>query len=108
MLGEVTNEENKNIKDMNRREHIYMIPIIAMIFFIGLYPKPIINMLKPAVENVIVMMKKGEILKGSEGPLALARIDRSSRRSKKEVHVALLGQENKNERDGNGYYPNTD
>ena len=47
--------------------------------------------------------KKGEILKGSEGPMALARIDRSSKRSKKEIHVVLLSQENKNERDGNGY-----
>jgi NADH-quinone oxidoreductase subunit M len=129
MLGEVTNEKNRILKDLNRREYIYMTPLIVMIFFIGLYPKPLIEMLRPAVDNVLVIMKKGEILKGSEGAMALARLDKSSPqnpvsekspasgmddskfiglRSKKEARLVLSRREAVNERDGNGYYPITD
>jgi len=108
MLGEVTNEKNLKLKDLNRREYVYMSPLIAMIFFIGLYPKPLIEVLKPTVENIVLMTKEGQIMKGSEGELALARLDQLKDKSKKETPLVLLSQDSDDERDGNGHYTITD
>jgi len=38
-FGEVTNEENEALKDLNKREIITLIPIVIMIFWMGIYPK---------------------------------------------------------------------
>ena len=106
MLGEVTKEVNRKIKDLNFREYIYMTPLIALIFFIGIYPKPIIDMLRPPVDNLVLMTREGKILAGSEGPLALARLNQSSPDSEKETQLVLLDKEK--ERDDNGYPPAVD
>lgn len=86
MLGDVTNELNRKLKDMNMREHAYMAPLIFMIFFIGLYPKPLIEAMKPAVENVLSIMEKGEILKGSEGETSGHKAPPASGHSGPEQH----------------------
>jgi NADH-quinone oxidoreductase subunit M len=52
-FGELSNEKNKNLKDLNLREQWTLIPLIIIAFWIGLYPKPFFNMMKPTVDNVI-------------------------------------------------------
>jgi len=51
-LGEVTNEKNRGLKDLNRREVAILVPLIILIFWIGLYPAPFLNLLSPAVEQL--------------------------------------------------------
>ncbi|MBI5308365.1 MAG: NADH-quinone oxidoreductase subunit M, partial [Planctomycetes bacterium] len=38
MFQEITHEGNKTLKDLNKREIVILIPIIIMIFWIGIYP----------------------------------------------------------------------
>jgi NADH-quinone oxidoreductase subunit M len=49
--GEVTHEHE--LKDLNWREIITMIPLIVFMFWIGLYPAPFFNILEPAVKNLL-------------------------------------------------------
>jgi NADH-quinone oxidoreductase subunit M len=51
-LGPVTHEENKGLKDLNWRELAVIIPLLALIFWIGLYPQPFFNLIGPAVEKL--------------------------------------------------------
>ena len=51
--GPVTNEANKGLKDLNAREIAILVPIAAMILFLGLYPKPALDRIEPAVESII-------------------------------------------------------
>jgi len=51
-LGEVTNEKNRGLKDLNRREIAILVPLVILIFWIGLYPAPFLNLLSPAVEQL--------------------------------------------------------
>jgi NADH-quinone oxidoreductase subunit M len=53
IYGEITNEENKKLKDVNKREFIYMLPIILFIFWIGLYPRPFLDKIHSSVEHLI-------------------------------------------------------
>jgi len=52
-LGPVDKEENKKLQDLNWREIITLIPLIIMIFWIGLYPKPFFNLMAPAVMKLL-------------------------------------------------------
>lgn len=42
MFGPVTNEKNADLPDLNRREWAYMLPLVALVFWIGVYPKPVL------------------------------------------------------------------
>jgi NADH-quinone oxidoreductase subunit M len=52
-FGEVTNEKNKALPDLNRREQWTLIPLIVMAFWIGLYPKPFFDLMEPTVTRVM-------------------------------------------------------
>jgi len=51
--GPVTNEANKGLKDLSAREIAILVPLAALIVFLGVYPKPALDRIEPAVENII-------------------------------------------------------
>ncbi len=52
-FGEITNEKNKDLKDLNRREQWTLIPLVIIAFWIGLYPRPFFNRMQPTVDRVL-------------------------------------------------------
>jgi NADH-quinone oxidoreductase subunit M len=56
-LGPVTKEENRRLSDLNWREILTLAPLIILIFWIGLYPKPFFVLMAPAVEKLVAMVK---------------------------------------------------
>ncbi|MEK7286744.1 MAG: NADH-quinone oxidoreductase subunit M [Nitrospirota bacterium] len=53
MFGPLDKPENKILSDLNGREIAYMVPLIILMFWIGLYPKPFISMIDPAVMSIV-------------------------------------------------------
>lgn len=53
MFGPLDKPENQKLQDMNRREIAYMVPLIVFMFWIGLFPKPFISVIEPAVDKII-------------------------------------------------------
>ncbi len=55
--GKITNKANEELKDLSPREIIVMIPILIMIVWIGVYPKPFLNIIHNATESYIQYVK---------------------------------------------------
>ena len=45
--------DNADMPDMNLREGLVMLPLIALIFFMGIYPKPVIERMEPSVDALV-------------------------------------------------------
>jgi NADH-quinone oxidoreductase subunit M len=52
-LGQLDKEENKILKDINWREILTLVPLLILIFWIGLYPKPFFAIMGPAVDKLV-------------------------------------------------------
>jgi NADH-quinone oxidoreductase subunit M len=57
MLGEVTNEKNRFLPDLNVREWAFFLPLILWAFWIGLYPKPHFDVLDKSVAAIVERVK---------------------------------------------------
>jgi NADH-quinone oxidoreductase subunit M len=53
MYGKVTNPKNKGMRDLSRRELLVLAPIVALMFWIGLYPTPVLRTFRHATDGVL-------------------------------------------------------
>ena len=58
-LGGITREENRALPDATRREVLYLLPVLAGILFIGIYPEPFLSRIEPAVNATLSSMQRG-------------------------------------------------
>jgi len=52
-LGPVKVDANLTLKDMSAREIITILPLLVLIFWIGLYPQPFLNLINPSVQSLV-------------------------------------------------------
>jgi NADH-quinone oxidoreductase subunit M len=58
VFGPLTHPENQKLNDLEPREIGLLVPILALIFFMGIYPQPFLSRMKPSVEQVIKRVEK--------------------------------------------------
>ncbi len=57
MFGEIKNPENLKLRDLNIREIAYMVPMVIMIFLMGIYPKIFFQKMDVTVEHFLRDLK---------------------------------------------------
>jgi NADH-quinone oxidoreductase subunit M len=61
MLGEVTNEKNRKLPDLNLREWVYFTPLLILAFWIGIYPKPYFDVIEKPVQKIVKRVNPGAL-----------------------------------------------
>ncbi|MCP4309212.1 MAG: NADH-quinone oxidoreductase subunit M [bacterium] len=51
--GPITHKENEKLLDLDTREILIMAPLVVLIVFLGVYPKPALDRIEPAVDDVL-------------------------------------------------------
>jgi len=58
MQGPIKNEKILSFKDINKRELCYLLPIVIMIFWMGIYPKPFLRKMDTSVSHLLDRVNK--------------------------------------------------
>lgn len=56
-FGPVTNEKNKTLEDVKGRELVALIPLVALVVILGVYPKPILAPVDKSVSQLVQVMQ---------------------------------------------------
>ena len=70
MFGPLTNEANRGLRDLSTREVFIFVPIIVLFFVMGVYPKPFLSRMEPAVQAYVTHMQKKTAVAGVPAPAA--------------------------------------
>ncbi|MFQ5947212.1 MAG: NuoM family protein, partial [Anaerolineae bacterium] len=62
-FGTLDNPANQGLRDCNGREVLYMLPLLLLMFWIGLYPRPFLARMEASVGKVVKMVR----LEGAPG-----------------------------------------
>ncbi len=65
MFGPVTNPKNENLADLNSREITYLLPIVLMCIFMGVYPKFFLGPMEPSIHQFLKHMDSAVTASGT-------------------------------------------
>ena len=66
-FGPVRHAENEGLKDLNLREVVVFLPILVMIIAMGVYPKPFLSRMEPAVGRFIKQVTEKRMTRETGG-----------------------------------------
>jgi len=70
MHGKLDKEENRRLSDLSVREALVLLPIVLLIFAIGLYPKPFLVRTEASVQALVTEMQQTGAVVGTGFPPA--------------------------------------
>jgi NADH-quinone oxidoreductase subunit M len=91
MHGPVTNDTVRSLKDMNKREIAYFVPIIIMMFWMGIYPQTFLRKMDSSVAKLLDRVHNREkiFLRESAKPAALSQGEAATPEEKLSVERVL-------------------
>jgi len=57
MLGPLTNPKNRELRDLSVREILVFVPLLVMMFVMGLYPRPFLARMEPTVDAYVARLQ---------------------------------------------------
>ena len=73
-FGQLTNPANENLADLNKRELWQFAPLIFLIFWIGIYPKPLLSYIEPQTNTVVAQVNPNYFKPAAPQPAAEERL----------------------------------
>lgn len=75
-FGPLVNEENKKLKDLNTRETWSLIPLVAIVIWLGVYPKPVLEPIDNSVKALLSFMDEKAITKEAKDMIRVAKTNK--------------------------------
>ncbi len=72
-FGPLNNEENMKLKDLNNRETWSLIPLVAIVIWLGVYPKPVLEPIDNSVKALLVFMDEKAITKEAKDMILVSK-----------------------------------
>ncbi len=72
-FGPLNNEENKNLKDLNGRETWSLIPLVAIVIWLGVYPKPVLEPIDNSVKALLNFVDEKAITQEAKDMIRVAK-----------------------------------
>jgi len=66
IYGKITKPENEKLTDLDWREKAILIPLVLLIFWIGIYPKPFLDRMEPAVKQVLAQVSRASTVEAEQ------------------------------------------
>lgn len=60
VFGPVRHEENNALEDLHPREIAVLVPVVAMIVVMGVYPAPFLKTMEPSVKAIVARLEKAQ------------------------------------------------
>ena len=57
MFGDNANPKNHNLRDLSAREVVVFLPVVAMAFWLGLYPATFLSTIDPSVSRTLAQFR---------------------------------------------------
>ncbi len=78
MFGKITNPANESLKDLTLRELATLLPLVLLAFWIGIMPKPFLNVLDKPVEKIVRIVNPGYYDTAARAAYSSAEISRGT------------------------------
>jgi len=72
-FGPLDKEENKKLKDLNARETWSLIPLVAIVIWLGVYPKPVLGPIDNSVNALLVFMDEKAITEEAKDMIKVSK-----------------------------------
>ncbi len=72
-FGPVTNEANKTLKDLDSRETWSLVPLVLIVVWLGVYPKPVLEPIDNSVKAMLVFMDEKAITQEAKDMIIVAK-----------------------------------
>src|SRR5207248_3270514 len=82
-FGPITNDENRNVKEIAWNEIAAMVPLVVMMVWIGVHPNTFLRKMTPSVQQLLttVQNRGGAVMLTRNAAVPAAGLAASSRRS---------------------------
>lgn len=75
-FGPLDNEENKKLKDLNSRETWSLIPLVAIVIWLGVYPKPVLAPIDNSVKALLSFMDEKAITQEAKDMISVSKTNK--------------------------------
>jgi len=72
-FGPVTNEKNKDLADLDKRELTALIPLVAIVVWLGVYPKPVLGPIDNSVKKLLIQMEEHAQLESTKDAIIISK-----------------------------------
>ena len=69
IYGKITKPENEKLTDLTAREKLVLVPLVALVFWIGIYPAPFLARIEPAAKQILTQVGRAQMVEQVEPTL---------------------------------------